>query len=358
MHKTQGGNMDNQKTNKDEIQKLSAGSYAAFIAYLDRSEKTARTYLCNLRQFAAWLSMNGLDRPTRDDIISYRNYLETPHRAIEYDLTNGWTYRKDADGNPVIVTCKPATVALYLRSVCQFFKWTATAGIYPNIADGIRAPKVARNVHKRDALEPEDVTAIDEFLLAQIAGAKTAAEDLQAKRARAIFLLAVTAGLRTVEIHRANIKDLETRGGRGGRAWLYIWGKGHTEPDERKPISRAVYAALNAYQEARTDSKTPDSPLFVATGNRSGGKRIATTTISTMLKRILQAAGYDSERLTAHSLRHTAGTAAYTVSEDLYTVQKFMRHKDPQTTEIYLHNATARQEARLTDMLCNLYKIK
>lgn len=321
-------------TNQNTIEapKLSGKLYAEYIAYIDRSEQTTRTYLNTLKVFATWCKDNGIDRPTRDDIISYRQYLERTRSA--------------------------STVAQYLRSVCQFFRWTGAAGYYPNVAENVHAPKVRTNIHKRDALDPEDVTKIDEMLLARIAGAKSATEDLQAKRTRAIFLLAVVAGLRTVEIHRANIRDLETRGGRGGRAWLYIWGKGHAEPDERKPLARTVYAAIKAYLDARTDHMVQSSPLFVATGNRSGGKRIAATTISTMLKRTLQAAGYDSERLTAHSLRHTAGTAAFTVSSDLYAVQGYLRHKDPAVTEIYLHAITERQEAELAEQICNLYKIK
>lgn len=42
----------------------------------------------------------------------------------------------------------------------------------------------------------------------------------QGKRLYAIYLLAVNAGLRTIEISRANVKDLETK---GGQSWLYIW---------------------------------------------------------------------------------------------------------------------------------------
>ena len=103
----------------------------------------------------------------------------------------------------------------------------------------------------------------------------------QGKRLYAMYLLAVNAGLRTIEISRANIKDLETK---GGRTWLYIWGKGHSEADQKKPIAPEVKAAIDDYIQSRTDNPNGNSPLFVSTGNRSKGKRIASTTISTMLK--------------------------------------------------------------------------
>ena len=174
----------------------------------------------------------------------------------------------------------------------------------------------------------------------------------QGKRLYAMYLLAVNAGLRTVEISRANVRDLETK---GGQSWLYIWGKGHTEPDQKKPLAPEVAAAVKEYLQARTDRPTAASPLFVSTGNRSGGQRIAPTTISTMLKRAMQDAGFNSERLTAHSLRHTAGTAVQELTGDLYTTQKYMRHSNPATTEIYLHNDTERQEAGIAQQLYNLY---
>ena len=99
-----------------------------------------------------------------------------------------------------------------------------------------------------------------------------------------MYLLAVNAGLRTIEISRANIKDLEIK---GGNAYLYVWGKGHTEADTKKPIAYEVYTAIQEYLNNRSDYITANSPLFVSTGNRSGGKRIASTTISTMLKRAM-----------------------------------------------------------------------
>jgi site-specific recombinase XerD len=74
-----------------------------------------------------------------------------------------------------------------------------------------------------------------------------------------------------------------------------------------------------------------------------------------MLKRAMQAAGFNSERLTAHSLRHTAGTAVQEITGDIYQTQKYMRHSNPATTEIYLHNETEQAEAGIAQQLYNLY---
>ncbi len=338
-----------------------------FVSWIDRSKNTTRAYIINLRQFAVWLNYSSITRPVREDIISYREYLCKEHDAIQLDSDslNGWKYRTDRDGNRIRVQCKPNTIAQYLRSVCQFFRWTASNGLYPDIAANIHAPKVKHDIHRKDALTIDEVQTIEKSISAKtsekLIKAEAARKDTtgriqrtteQGKRLYAMYLLAVNTGLRTIELARANIKDIEVK---GGNAWLYVWGKGHTEPDAKKPLAPEVKEAIDEYLKSRTDNPTGTSPLFVATGNRSGGKRLATTTISTMLKKAMQEAGFDSERLTAHSLRHTAGTNVQELTGNIYLTQRYMRHSNPATTEIYLHINTEQQEAEIATQLYNLY---
>ena len=338
-----------------------------FIAFIDRSEKTARTYWINLRQFMAWLRYSAIKMPARQDVVNYREWLSIEHDAIELDelQPQGWKYRTDHNGNRRTVTCKPNTIKQYLQSVKQFFSWTAANGLYPNIAANVHAPKITET-HRKDSLTAAEVQSVETAISLQAeqmqATAAAATKDTagrlqrsteQGARLYAMYLLAVNAGLRTIEISRANIKDLETK---GGQAWLYVWGKGHNEPDKKKALCPEVYAALREYISKRTDNPTGNSPLFVSTGNRSGGRRIAETTISKMLKHALQAAGFDSERLTAHSLRHTAGQNVMQVTGDnIYRTQQYMRHASPKTTEIYLENDSTEQDAIIAEQLYKHY---
>lgn len=67
---------------------------------------------------------------------------------------------------------------------------------------------------------------------------------------------------------------------------------------------------LNLLENVRTYLKARGNveegqPLFTSTSNNSRGKRISTRTISGIVKTALKNAGYDSARLTAHSLRHS-----------------------------------------------------
>lgn len=324
---------------------LQLNLFDEFVSFIDRSEKTAQTYITNLRQFAAWLQYSAITRPTRADVMSYRDYLAAEHDSIRLDTENadGWTYNRDRMGNILRTICKPNTVAQYLRSVCQFFRWTSANGYYPNVAENIHAPKIRHDAHRKEALTAADVVTIESTI-------ETSTE--RGKRLYAMYLLAVNAGMRTIELERANVKDIEVK---NGNAVIYIWGKGHSEADQKKPIAPEVYAAVKEYLAARTDRPNGNSPLFVATGNRSGGKRIAARTISQMLKQAMKQAGYDSERITAHSLRHTAGTAVMELTGNLYTTQKYMRHSNPATTEIYLHNETEKQDAATAQNLYNYF---
>lgn len=325
--------------------------FSGYISFIDRPTATTKTYINNLKQFAAWLKYTGTTQPIREDILAYRDYLLSDHEAIRLDPTaaKGWSYRRDKSGKKYRIRCSPNTTGQYLRSVGQFFKWTAAEGLYPDIAANVHAPRIRRDYHRKEALRPADVLRIESQIRQQIQ------QDPGSERERrllAMFLLAVNCGLRTIEIHRANIRDLEII---GGEAVLYVTGKGRTEPDARKILAPEVHEALEAYLAARQDKKTPGSPLFVATGNRSGGQRLATTTISKMLKAALKAAGYNSDRITAHSLRHTAGTSVQDLTGNLYLTQKYMRHQNPATTEIYLHNDTEAQEAEVARLLYAYY---
>ena len=349
---------------------LTAAALADFIKWIDRGEATTKTYINNLRQFYAWALYTETPAPTREDIIAYRDWLSAEHEAIQLDpgSRSGWAYRTDRNGHRIKVTCKPNTVRLYLRSVCQFYAWAAATGRAPaNITENIHAPKLDTTSHKKEHFTPAQVLTIEKSITTN-AQRKTEAAHFtirdragrvqrsteQGKRLFAMYQLAVNCGLRTIELHRANVRDLQVR---DGRAVLYVWGKGHSEPDQRKAVAPEVYDAIREYLDSRSDHPTGASPLFVSTGNRSAGKRIAVTTISKMLKAAMVEAGYNSERLTAHSLRHSAGTTMQSITGDLRETQKYMRHSSPTTTTIYLHDSeNEEQKAQgLAQQLYNTY---
>ncbi len=306
--------------------------FERFIDYTDRKDTTMKTYFNCIRQFIKWLELKGITQPEREDIKAYREHLSSSGLAT-------------------------GTQSQYLRAVKHFFKWTASEGLYPNIADNIHGAKVRRDIHKKDSLYHDDFIKIESTI---------DRSTTEGKRLYAMFMLMIGNGLRVIELSRANIGDIVQN---GDDTFIYIWGKGHDEADQKQYMLPEVKAAIDEYLATRTDNFTKKSPLFTATSNRGkpGAKtyktyikdgkrhfvydengqkiienisegRIAKTTISTIIKEMLINAGYDDDRITPHSLRHTSATAAKKAGIDLYGIQHLMRHADPSTSEIYIHD--------------------
>lgn len=82
--------------------------------------------------------------------------------------------------------------------------------------------------------------------------------------------------------------------------------------------------------------------MFIALGNRAGGQRLSRRGIRLIVDGYLTQVNlkYTPGRtISAHSLRHTAGTLALRAGADLRQVQDLLGHADPRTTAIYAHIA-------------------
>lgn len=145
----------------------------------------------------------------------------------------------------------------------------------------------------------------------------------------------VSAGLRTIEISRANIGDIVQT---YNRTFLQVQGKGRADKTERVAISPPVYDLIKKYLELRNDFNN-DSPLFESLTRRHTSKRLTPESVSKIIKNAFRAAGFDNPRLTAHSLRHTAATQMLLSGKvSLSQVQQVLRHTNINTTMIYAHD--------------------
>lgn len=279
-------------------QTITEDLYHRFVSFLDASPKTIETYTRALRQFFAYLSSKGITQPTRDDVIAFREELKAEH--------------------------KPTTVQNYIVAVRLFFQWTDQEGIYRNVADKIKGAKLNRE-HKKDYLTSRQIKAILRSV---------DRSTVQGLRDYAILSVMITGGLRTVEVSRADIEDMRAV---GDAMALFIQGKGREEKTEYIKLQPPVEQAIREYLKARGPAKLTD-PLFSSNSNRGKGERLTTRSVSRIAKTRMQTAGYDSERLTAHSLRHTAVTLSLMGGQSLQEVQQFARHANITTTQIYAHN--------------------
>ena len=279
-------------------QGLSEDTYLRFVAFADVKEKSVETYTRALRQMFRFFADNGIRNPQREDILSYRESLK-------------------ASGK------KPTTIQNYITATRLFFQWTEQERIYPNVAAHVKGAKLNRE-HKKDYLTSSQSKAV-------LAGIDRSS--LTGLRDYAIVALMLTDALRTIEVSRANIEDLRTL---GDFTVLYIQGKGRDEKAEYVKVPQPVEKAIRDYLKARGEAD-PTEPLFTSTSNNSKGGRLSTRTISGICKESMVEAGYNSERLTAHSLRHTAVTLSLINGRPLEEVQEFARHANIATTMIYNH---------------------
>lgn len=285
---------------------------------------TRKSYFVALRCFGDWMHENAISAPTPDDIGNYIEWLGTPHaRRQRADRTSS--------APAPIITMSAGTQARYLRAVKMFFKWTALENIYPNIAMDAHGAKVRADNTKRDPLSREAARALLDSI-------DTATDT--GKRDYAMILLSITAGLRIIEMQRANIGGIETI---DGEKVLYIQGKGHEEADTYKKLTPEVYAAIMAYLSTRS-TIDPAAPLFAGIGNRSHGQRLTEPSISRIIKERLRGAGYDTHRISAHSLRHTSVTFLLEAGATIQEAQHHARHASPETTGIYAHNIDQRKQ--------------
>lgn len=268
-----------------------------FIKYIDATEATVQTYKRSLKQFLKYLADNRISDPKREDILNFKKYLKSIGR-------------------------KPTTIQNYIIVVRLFFKWTSQENIYPNIADRVKGAKLD-TTHKKDYLTSAQIKDVLKNI---------DTSTLKGARDYAIVALMVTTGLRTIEISRAKVGDIRNV---GNTPILYIQGKGKEEKNDYVKLPYQVIKAIGVYRNMLANDH---EQLFVSTSNNNKGKSLTTCSVSTIVKNAMKEAGYNSPRLTAHSLRHSTATLNLLNGGTLEETQQLLRHSKISTTMVYLHH--------------------
>ncbi len=154
---------------------------------------------------------------------------------------------------------------------------------------------------------------------------------------RLLVAVMMMEGCRTVEMHRLSIKDIISRGNNVG---LRVRGKRSLRV---VPLTDDLVKLLELYLEARLqagDELTPDTPMLISVARNNRGHRLSRRSIQRIVDKYLQATHLKhtpGRTLSAHSLRHTAGTLALRTGSDIRQVRDLLGHADPRTTAIYAH---------------------
>ncbi|MGK7934703.1 MAG: tyrosine-type recombinase/integrase [Xenococcaceae cyanobacterium] len=273
------------------------------------SDDTLKNYACQTKKYFEWCEQFGITpiKATREEIKQYRRWL------IEQKY-------------------QPATIAFKLIVVRRLYSAAVEKGLIPfNPALGVSPPKECRDPAERITyLEQSEVP----FFLDAVS------TDLSVASLRDRFLLAtmVLQGCRTVEMHRLSFKDIIRRGSNVG---LRVKGK---RSKRIVPLITDLVKVLELYINARRDTGKEllmaDTPLLISVASNCYGHRLSRRTIQKIVDKYLTTCNLkhtEGRTLSAHSLRHTAGTLALRTGSDLRQVQDLLGHADPRTTAIYAH---------------------
>ncbi len=273
---------------------------AQFLSSIDVSSNTRRTYQEALKSFFGWLQRESSGRLDAETLKAYREWLRESRAAN--------------------------TVLTYWVALRRFFRFAVEEGLLPqNPVEGIKGLRRPRGHLRKDLTRAELLSVFEAIDRRTILG----------KRDYAMINLMVRGGLRLIEVHRANVGDLETR---QGRRILRIWGKGRDAKDEFVVLAPATEQAIFEYLACR-GRPHPAEPLFVKVDrrNRKGDLRLSTRHIRRRITYYLKKAGVKTPKTSAHSLRHSFVTLAIEGGASLLEAQAAARHRSIQTTMIYFH---------------------
>lgn len=248
------------------------------------SESTYKNYMRNVKKFLAYAG-RPLDELDGGDV---RRFLE--HLIVEKKLA-------------------PRTVNQHSAAIRFFFAVALDRYINYNQIPMMKVPKTLPDVLTREEIG---------MLVDVCENAKH----------KALLLLAYGSGLRSGEIEKLRVRDIDSKEMR-----VFVKG-GKNKRDHYTILPQATLDALRDYwREYRPNS--PDGWLFPGMRNISHITRAA---IALAFDSCVHKTGITKE-VSPHSLRHAFGTHLYEDGVDLMKIKELLGHYRIQSTTIYIHLA-------------------
>ena len=281
------------------------------------SADTIRNYLSQTKQYLNWCRDNLLAPIEAEaaDIKLYRQYL------VQSEYAN-------------------STIATKLNIVRIFYNAVQAHGlITSNPAAKVKAPKDRKDPAARITfMEAEELKFLLDHIQFQLDKAKTNKQRLVLLRDRILISIMSLEGCRTVEMHQLKVENIVRQGIKTG---LQVSAK---RASRIVPLTENLANWLAEYFYVRKKvlrrKIRKENYVFVSLSNNSKNQQLSRRSIRAIIDRYLLATNLKHQNgrtLSAHSLRHTAGTLALRTGSDLRQVQDLLGHADPRTTSIYAH---------------------
>jgi integrase/recombinase XerD len=272
------------------------------------SGETIIAYWSQVKAYLQWCQTTGVDpaAANRETIKVYRHYL------VQYKYGRN-------------------TIALKLAAVRRFYDAAIEYGltIY-NPALGIKPPKTSTH-------PAETITYLEQDEANRLLQGIDHSDELKLVRDRLLLGLMTIEGTRTVELHRCNLEDIKRLGQEIG---LKLDGKRRVRTIPLTPELAKLLDIYLTLRRAAGFNSTLTDPLFISFGHQCSGERLSRRGIRYLVDHYLNGADLKHQpgrKISAHSLRHTAGTLAVQNGVGLRQVQELLGHADLRTTAIYTH---------------------
>lgn len=293
--------------------------YAIDLRSQNRSDKTIRWYIANLRSFEAWVKKHKRPGLLGDlDIDAVRRYVI--YLQDEHSKYDGHPYTPSREGR-----LSDYSVQGHVRTLRAFSSWLEREGyLEENVLSRLRVPRAVKEEIK--PLAPEEIS--------RILSCFTANTTIGC-RSYAIVYLMLDAGLRVSEVAGLEMEGLDLEQGQ-----LLVRGKGNKE--RVVPIGSNAQKYLQRYiYHFRPDPAFPEYDKVFLT---SEGKPLTDNSLKLFFTRLKVKTGI--KRLHAHLLRHTFATYYLRNGGELLSLQKILGHTSLEMVRVYSHLAEGDVKAK------------
>ena len=297
-----------------------------FLTYIStiqgKSAQTAHEYYLDLRLFFRVLKHNKgvvprelpIDQVSIEDIDI--DFLREITLSDAYDYLEYMSGERPTQQNSTATNfgLSSTSRARKVSAIRAFFRYLTDKRhlLEVNPMSNLEAPSIRKSL-------PVYLTTEDSIRLLD------AVQGEYAERDYCILTLFLNCGLRVSELVGLNLSDFQGD-------TVRVLGKGNKE--RTVYLNEACKAALEQYLPKRILPHDRDQNALFISRNRN---RINVQTVKWLIKKYIGQAGLDTQKYSAHKLRHTAATLMYQNGVDIRTLQNILGHTSVNTTMIYTH---------------------
>lgn len=294
-----------------------------WLETMDVKEITRKNYNRKISLWFRWLSANKIDlrSATAKHVIAYKEHLLNTHHSSF--TANG-----------------------YMVVIKLFYKYCEGKRYCDNIAKNVKSGFKMTGKNKLPLSMDQARMLLRNVDVSTVKG----------KRDKLMIALMLFNGLRTCEVERINIEDVDKR---EGVPVLYLQRKGKIDKNDIVALHPKAVELFEDYIAERGNFKACE-PLFVSHRDCDKGKviRLSRNAVAKMVKKRLRAIGINNRKYSAHSLRHTFGSLLVEEGIDMEDIRELMGHSSTTVTKIYVELVQQRKmlhscpSARMIEQLC------